>query len=321
MIFSNIKSILSAAEASATPSNSASPETSVIANASPQNVADALQKWQENTFDLGFVGTIVFAALVAGITFLIVKLLQRYAKRHLSGNLIIFYRLIYTIIIIVAVVMVLMTIKPLQQVSTAILASSGIAAAVLSLAAQQTLANVFSGIAISISKPFVIGEFIEILQTTPPVMGIVEDINLRQTTIRDASNKAIVIPNSVLDKEILRTTKSLQGINVCNFLTVGVSYNTDLQSACKVLSETCAAHPSVLDTRTEQDKKDGVPVVIIRVTDFGDSAIMLRASVWTKDASIGFVTLCDLRVSVKEAFDKAGIEIPYPYRNIVMKQK
>lgn len=319
MSFSNIKSILFAAEASASPSPSASTEPS--AAVSPQNVADALNRWQENTFDLGIWGTLVFAVLAAGIAFLLVKLLQRYAKRHLSGNLIIFYRLIYILIITVAVVSVLMTIKPLQQVSTAILASSGIAAAVLGLAAQQTLANVFSGIAISLSKPFVIGEFIEILQTTPPVMGIVEDISLRQTTIRDASNKAIVIPNSVLDKEILRTTKSLQGINVCNFLTVGVSYNSDLDQACKVLSDTCAAHPNVLDTRTDQEKKDGIPIVIIRVTDFGDSAIMLRASVWTKDASIGFVTLCDLRISVKKAFDKAGIEIPYPYRNVVMKQK
>lgn len=311
-----MRNILSAAQTSSAPSPTPEPSASVA----PQNVVEALNKWQENTFDLGLPGTLIFAALTAVIAFLLVKILQRYAKKHLSGNLIIFYRLIYILIITVAVVSVLMTIKPLQQVSTAILASSGIAAAVLGLAAQQTLANVFSGIAISLSKPFVIGEFIEILETTPPVMGVVEDISLRQTTIRDASNKAIVIPNSVLDKEILRTTRSLQGINVCNFLTVGVSYNCDLNLACKTLSETCAAHPNVLDTRTEQEKKDGVPVVIIRVLDFADSSITLRASVWTKDASIGFVTLCDLRVSVKKAFDKAGIEIPYPYRNVVMKR-
>lgn len=315
MIFLNTKNILSFAESSPAPSASALPEQA------PLSIGEALNKWQENTFELGLFGTLIFAGLAAVIALVLIKLLQRYAKTHFSGNLIIFYRLIYILIIAVAIFSVLTTIKPLEQFGTAILASSGIAAAVLGLAAQQTLANVFSGIAISLSKPFVIGEFIEILQTNPPVMGIVEDISLRHTTIKDPTDKSIVVPNSVLDKEILRTTKSLQGMNVCNFLTVGVSYNCDLDLACKTLSQTCEAHPNALDTRTEEEKKDGTPVVIVRVTDFAESSITLRASVWTTNAAVGFVTLCDLRVSVKKAFDKAGIEIPYPYRNVVMKQE
>ena len=111
-----------------------------------------------------------------------------------------------------------MTIKPLNSLGTAILASSGIAAVVIGLAAQQTLGNVFSGISISASKPFEVGEYIEILDVTPPLMGVVKDIGLRHTTIIDATNKSIVIPNSVIDKNIVRALHNNEETTVCSFL-------------------------------------------------------------------------------------------------------
>jgi len=312
----NLFAATSASSATPTPTASA-----VVDISSPGEIIDRLDQWQQEVFQFGIIGTVIFAAIVAAITFIIIKILQRYVKKRLSGNMKIFYRLIYVIIIVIAVMTVLMTIKPLEHFSSAILASSGIAAVVIGLAAQQTLGNLFSGISISASKPFVVGEFIEVLNTTPPIAGVVEDISLRHTTIRESSNKTIVIPNSVIDKEMLRTTHYLQGTNVCNFLFVGISYDSDIDLAIKLLSRVCSEHQNTLDVRTYDEKENDAPIVAVHIMDLAESSIQLRASIWTKNTAKGFAALSDLRYAVKKEFDKNGIDIPYPYRNIVIKDK
>lgn len=285
-----------------------------------QNAVDSYTTWEKETFALGgLVNTIIYAAIVAVAAFIIIKLIQHFLARKLTGNARIFYRLIYVAIIIIAILCVLVTIKPLGSLGTGLLASSGIAGIVIGLAAQQTLGNVFSGISISAAKPFEVGEFIEILNVTPPVMGVVKDIGLRHTTILDASNKSIVIPNSIIDKDMIRASHVVEKANVCSFLDVGISYDSNIDLAMKLLADTVQAHPGTLDVRTEEEKSSGAPAVIVRVQDLGESAIQLRAFVWTADTSSSFSILSDLRYAVKKEFDQQGIEIPYPYRNVVLK--
>ena len=285
-----------------------------------QNAVDSYTTWEKETFALGgLLNTVIYAAIVAVIAFTIIKLIQHFLARKLTGNARIFYRLIYVAIIIIAVLCVLATIKPLGNLGAGLLASSGIAGIVIGLAAQQTLGNVFSGISISAAKPFEVGEFIEILNVTPPVMGVVKDIGLRHTTILDASNKSILIPNSIIDKDMIRASHIVEQSNVCSFLDVGISYDSDIDLAMKLLSDIVKAHAGTLDVRTEEEKKNGVPAVTVRVQNLGESAIQLRAFVWTPDTSSSFPILSDLRYSVKKEFDRHGIEIPYPYRSVVLK--
>ena len=285
------------------------------------DIVDPIKEWLKNTFSLGLVGTIIYTAVVAAIAFTVIKILQHFFSKKLTGNARIFYRLLYIVIIIIAVVCVLMTIKPLNSMGTALLASSGIAAAVLGLAAQQTLGNVFSGISISAAKPFEVGEYIEILNVNPPIAGTVKDIGLRHTTILDATNKSIVIPNGILDKEMLRAFHQAEHTNVCTFLDVGISYGSDIDLAMKLMAELVAAHKDCLDVRTEEEKRNGTPRVLVRVQDLAESSVKLRAFVWTADTATSFPVLSDLRYAILKAFNEKGIEIPYPYRNVIVKQK
>ncbi len=282
---------------------------------------EPFQKLIDDTFELGLVNTVIYAAIVAAIAFAVIKVLQHFFSKKLTGNARIFYRLIYIAIIAVAVMCVLTTIKPLQSMGTALLASSGIAAAVLGLAAQQTLGNVFSGISISAAKPFEVGEYIEILNVSPPIMGTVKDIGLRHTTIIDASNKSIVIPNGILDKEMLRAFHLTEHANVCTFLDVGISYGSDVDRAMALMAEIVAAHKDCLDVRTAEQKKAGAARVIVRVQELAESCVRLRAFVWTVDTGTSFPVLADLRYAILKAFGENGIEIPYPYRNVVFKEK
>ena len=78
-------------------------------------------------------------------------------------------------------------------------------------------------------------------------------------------------------------------------------------------------HRLSIDLRTPEEIEAGSPQVVVRVMSWDESAINLRAQVWTTGIDDGFVLKCDLLKIVKERFEKEGIEIPYPHRTLVMK--
>jgi small-conductance mechanosensitive channel len=100
----------------------------------------------------------------------------------------------------------------LKQPISALLATSGVLAIVLGLALQNTLADVFSGLAINIERPFGAGDWITL---NDGVEGQILEINWRATRIRTASNDMIVIPNSVIAKAIVTNHRRLNDPHVC----------------------------------------------------------------------------------------------------------
>ena len=130
----------------------------------------------------------------------------------------------------------------------------------------------------------------------------------------------MIIPNSVISSEIL-INSSIVDETICNFVDIGISYDSNIDKAIEIMRSEAVGHPNFIDRRTEEDIKNGEYPVTIRVMGFGDSSVNLRAFVWSKDHSSGFVMKTDLNKSIKEQFDKNGIEIPFPYRTIVYKDK
>ncbi|MEG2513779.1 MAG: mechanosensitive ion channel family protein, partial [Bacteroidaceae bacterium] len=150
------------------------------------------------------------------------------------------------------------------------------------------------------------------------INGTVMEITLRHTIIRSFENRMIIIPNSKMNSStIVNSTIGEQ--DTCSFVEVGVSYEVDLNKSIEVMRQVIMKHPLLIDHRTEEDKKNGVPMVTIRVTNLGDSAITLKAWAWAATNGDAFVLKCDLLKSIKETFDKENIEIPYPYFNNIIK--
>lgn len=281
-----------------------------------EDVTEAVRGWQENLFTHSLWYTLIVAAIAGVAAFVIIKLVDKVLSKYAQGNLRFFYRLIDVAVILIAVLMVMMTIQPLASMSKALLAGSGLIAVVIGIAAQASLGNVFSGIVIGISRPFVIGETIEIVGQS--LSGTVVEIGLRQTVIKDVNNKRIVVPNSVIDKAIIRTVH-YKDQAIVNFLQVGISYGSDMDRAIAIMKRAVLAHKDYYDTRTKAQQEEQAPKdVAVAVTELGESAVTLRASVWSKDAGTGFMMLSDLRQTLLRAFKKEGIEIPYPYRNVVV---
>ncbi|MEX2455939.1 MAG: mechanosensitive ion channel domain-containing protein, partial [Balneolaceae bacterium] len=151
------------------------------------------------------------------------------------------------------------------------------------------------------------------LQTT--LSGVVEDINLRHTIIRNFENQRIIIPNSVMSNEIL-INSNYNDDKVCRFINVGISYSCDIDLARTIIQEEIENHPLCIDVRTEEDIEAGIPRVTVRVLTLGESSVNLRGWAWAADAPNGFVLQCDVTESIKKRFDKEGIVIPFPQRTI-----
>ncbi|MBO6793672.1 MAG: mechanosensitive ion channel family protein [Balneolaceae bacterium] len=208
-------------------------------------------------------------------------------------------------------------IPQLRVLATTMFAGAGVLAIAIGFASQQALANIIGGIFIVIFKPYKINDRIE-LRTT--LSGVVEDINLRHTVIRNFLNQRIIIPNSVISNEIL-VNSNYEDDRITKWIEMGISYDSDIDLAKKIMKEEVAAHPLFIDARTDEQKEKGEPLVHVRVISMGESSVNLRAWANAKDSADAFVLGCDLLESIKKRFDKEGIEIPFPHRTIVEKKR
>lgn len=202
-------------------------------------------------------------------------------------------------------------IPSLRSMGNSLLAGAGILSVVVGLAAQQSLGNLFSGIMIVIFKPFRINDRITIQNIT----GFVEDIDLRQVVIRDFENNRVIIPNSLVNSEVI-VNNQMKDPRICNMLTIGIGYSSNIDQAFEIITDESIKHPLIIDNRTEEDIEAGKPMVVVRVVDLADSSVNIKAWIWTKNKTDGFNLTCDLKKSIKERFDQAGIEIPFPQRTI-----
>ncbi|MFK7969328.1 MAG: mechanosensitive ion channel family protein [Bacteroidia bacterium] len=218
-------------------------------------------------------------------------------------------------IYLVGISLAIYTVPDLRNVAQSMLAGAGIAAVAIGFASQAALSNIVAGIFIVIFKPFRIHDRIVVKDT---ITGIVEDITLRHTVIRNFENRRVVIPNSIVSAEVIINSDLIE-TKVCRWVDVGIGYGADIDLAKSIMAEEIANHPLSIDNRSEEDKLEGVPRVPVRVMSLGDFSVGLRAWAWAVDSADGFAMHCDILESIKKRFDAEGVEIPFPYRNVVMK--
>lgn len=276
-----------------------------------------VQKYLWNQKLIGSVVLLVITILAVKLVTKTFKVLMKNEKLN-QATLVILRRLVCVMLWIVGISMILMQFETFQKFAVSLLASSGVIAVILGFAAQEAVGNLVSGIFISIFRPFTIHDRIKI--GSDGIDGIVEDISMRHTVIRTFTNSRIVVPNSIINKSVLENV-NYSDTKVCNYLDIGISYDADLDSAMQTIRQAAENHPDCLDNRTEEEKLNQTPKVTVRLIDFAESAILLRAYVWSENAAQGFAMLCDLRYTLKKEFDRKGIEIPYPHRTVILKEE
>ncbi len=277
--------------------------------------------------DIDILDLVLKVVVIIGIsiaTVICARLTRRFVQNNINKakidvtQLSFIKHFITGIIYFIGFTLIIFQIGYLKSIAVSIVASSGILAVIIGFASQQTFANIVSGVFISFFKPFRIGDRIRFIDRD--TMGIVEDITLRHTIIRSYENKRIVVPNNVINNEMIENANIIED-KTCNYFDIGISYDSNIDQAITIIKDEVLSHKDYYDNRTSKDIEKGEEPVAIKVLNFGDSSINLRGWVWSKDPLSGFLMICDLNKSVKERFDVEGIEIPFPYRTIVFKNK
>jgi small-conductance mechanosensitive channel len=201
-------------------------------------------------------------------------------------------------------IIVLGTIAALQQVDfdvTSFLAGLGVVGFTLGFAFQDIAKNFIAGVLLLLSRPFQIGEVIEIRDFT----GTVMDVTLRATTLRTFDGLQVVIPNAdVYTATIVNyPAHDLRR----NSFTIGLAYEEDITRSREVFQEALAAVSGVSDQRC--------PVVVC--TGLADSWAELTAYYWFTPSEAEYFEMSSRAIqAVKEAAEREGISLPYPTQTI-----
>ena len=246
-----------------------------------------------------------FAILIVGV--IVVRLLSRFVKRSLNKTnidsaaknfLLSLIRItLYTIVIIMAL-------TALNVPMSSIITVFGAAGLAISLALQSCLSNLAGGFIILFSKPFSAGDTIEIDGS----VGNVKTISILYTKIETFDGKIVSIPNGkVSEAKIINYTESP---NRRIDLKFDISYDADFRIARGLITDIIKADKLILSD----------PEPIVRMTAHNESSVSIDVLVWT--ANDNYITVrYGLIESVKESFDKNGIEIPFNQLDLNIKRK
>lgn len=216
------------------------------------------------------------------------------------------------LIFLLAIIAIFYTVPELKGIGKTLFAGAGIFAAIMAFASQQAFSNIISGIFIIIFKPFRVGDLIEVKTDT----GVVEDITLRHTVIKNFENKRIIIPNSVISSETI-INRNIVDPRYRRAVDFSISYDSDIDKAINIIKDEARKHKNFLDWRTQEDIENGELDIDVKLYQFADSAIILRAFIWSESSGQSFDLMCDLNYDVKKRFDAEGISIPFPHRTII----
>lgn len=182
---------------------------------------------------------------------------------------------------------------------TPLFAVVGGASFIIAFAMQETLGNLAAGLMIMINKPFDVGDLVD----TNGILGEVEAVSIVSTTVRTLDNQVVILPNSQVWGSII-TNVTVSPVRRVD-MVFGIGYGDDIETASQVLKRLVSEHPSIL--------KDPEPN--IKVHELADSSVNFICRPWVKTEDYWNV-YWDLTRQAKEEFDKAGVSIPFPQRDV-----
>ncbi len=204
--------------------------------------------------------------------------------------------------ILVIIVALMMIIQELGIEVGPLIAGAGIVGLAVGFGGQYLIRDIITGTFLMLENQYRIGDVVNI----EGLSGAVQDISLRKTTLRDLNGTVHHIPHGSITK-ISNLSKDFARVN----LDMGVAYSTNLEHLIEVINRTgneLAADPAFMDAII-------TPPQFLRVNEFADSAIIVKILGDTKPLRQWEVT-GELRKRLKIAFDREGIEIPFPQRVI-----
>ncbi len=273
----------------------------------------ALQ-WLESFKTWAFENTpaLIMKLLVFAIILLITKVMANFArkvvKRSVSASKVNFSQLLQDFFISVAgkVVVILGLMFGLSQLGielAPLLAGFGVAGLIIGFALQDTLSNFASGMMILIYRPYDVGDLVE----AGGVKGVVSNMSLVSTTIKTLDNQRLILPNNKIWGDTINniTAEKIRRVD----MVFGVGYSDDIEHVERVLKEIIEGHEKVLKH----------PEYTLKLHTLGESSVDFIVRPWSKPEDYWDI-YWDITREVKIRFDKEGISIPFPQRDVHLYQ-
>ena len=253
---------------------------------------------------IGLVLLVLFA-LIARFSSRIAKFFGR--RAHLRTSLVdLIGQLIYLALYIVGILVALTVIFP-SITPGSLIAGLGLTSLALGFAFKDIVENFIAGVLILWRFPIEIGDFIEV----DDISGKVERINIRMTEIRHVNGDLILVPNAKLFTEPVINDTNWQDKRTT--IICGIAYGEDVGEARKVMENAVKECETV--------RRSAARPVQVFAQEFADSSINFEVTWWTGSKPVEIRKSRDEVVeAVKKALDKAGIEIPFPYRTLTFKE-
>ena len=256
-------------------------------------------------------GSLGLSILVAAIiVFILLKCEKKIASRMIRKfdgiNARFTEKLIRFLIIFIATMAVIMGNKITQSFGSSLFQGTAVLAAIAGFAAKPILSDMFCGFMLSTTKPFNIGDRIELDDGTA---GIVKDITIRHVVLQGIDTLKIVIPNSEINSRRVTNLSKEAGSRSIHFRFI-VGLNSNADEAKRIIREAVQESPRSVP----RDGEDYSPVYFIGFTDNG---LEMATTVYYKPTSPTEAVKDDINSRVKRALEAGGIEIPYNYMNVI----
>ncbi|MGN0670783.1 MAG: mechanosensitive ion channel family protein [Oscillospiraceae bacterium] len=265
----------------------------------PEETLTALGKFFNNIWEafLRAIPSILLAIaiLIVGIilTKICVKLMSKgLSKTKLDLTVVKFTTQVTKILLYVLLLTVVLSMVGIP--ATSIITVIGTAGVAIGLALQNSLSNVAGGFLLMITKPFKIGDYI----ISNGVEGTVSQISILHTRLDSVTNQAIFIPNGLaINAVVVNNSQNAERRVDVDF---SISYKDDFETARQIITDIIKSH----------DKVDKQREIFVRMSEHGESAIIITSRCWCKNADYWQVHF-DLIEQVRAAFIENNIEIPF----------
>ena len=267
--------------------------------------------WQAARLIFTAVATIVIVVFV-------LKLERKAAKRLMAQKKNINLRFVENIgrfvLILLAIEFVVMSSPLTRSFGKVLFQGTAIVGAIAGFAAQPVIADIICGLMMSATKPFDIGDRIELEDGSS---GIVKDITLRHVVLQGIDTMKIVIPNSKLNGMRI-TNMSFHSVLRSLHFRFNVAYDTDVELAKEVIARAVRECPHAVTGKPGKNGNEYGPVYFI---EYADSSLVMATTVWYEQGTPTEVVRSDINTRVLNALRANGIEIPYDTVNVMLRDK
>jgi len=265
-------------------------------------------------FDDGLMAAIFFVLFLAlgyiSIYRLTISLIDWYGEevaQHtettLDDQILPFFRRL--VLVILTTIAVIILLAHFNVNVSGLVAALGVGSLAIALAAKEVLADMIAGVIIIVDRPFAIGDRIELEDLD--TWGDVQDISLRSTRVLTRDNRLVIIPNSLIGKNLV-VNHSIPDTKYRVQTHVGVAYGIDIDRARQIITDAVATQDWVM-------KDERIEALFL---EFQDSGLLFRVRCWIEHYVETRRVIDKLNTTIYKALNDASIEIPFPQRVVHM---